>query len=712
MKNTYDYINKMYGGWLGKIIGVVYGANIEGWSYERIKKTFGTLSGYPYKFANFAADDDINGPIFFMRSLPDYKNSFGIAEESMGLTLLNYVPENHGFFWWGGYGISTENTAYLNLLNHILPPLSGSRTQNGSTVCNQIGGQIFSDCWGLLCPGDPCKASILAKKMSCVTHDEEGINGGMFIAACVAAAFTEENSRNILKAGYSVLPSDSAYAVLIRDIEDFYDRQPDDWEKCFHYVQEKYGYQHYSGVCHIIPNAAVVILSLLYGESDFDKSLNICNMCGWDTDCNSGNVGTIVGVLNGSGKIGEKWKDQIHDFICASSVIGSLNIQTVPQLVTDTAKTYYALYNKKPDKNLYPAIFDENSRDYFHFEYPGSTHNIRTSAADVIILNSDESSHTGKRSLKIISPKTSKGDNFRVYLKTYYTPEDFSDSRYDPDFSPIIYPGQTFEAYFRLKEDTGERIAVRPYFKDRLTGKLIFSVDVYITSNSEWNKISFRIPETDSTDVIIEEVGFEIVLQDFTGSDRDIPLTLYFDDMRFIHGCNYTVHFASQKIEKWNSIHQSISQMTYNRGLWSLEDGYLTGSFCAEPAECYTGDIYWKNIELTAIMKPLLGEFHNILFRVQGNMRFYAAGFSTEGLTLYKNSNGYKRLAGIPFKWNTNQEYIIKIIVQDTDIEIFCENTLLLQYSDINFPYLSGCIGFGNNCSSRTAYKLFSVKED
>ncbi len=62
-------------------------------------------------------------------------------------------------FWWGGYGISTEHTAYLNLKNGIEAPQSGSVEQNGLILAEQIGGQIFIDTWGLVNPCNPEKAA-------------------------------------------------------------------------------------------------------------------------------------------------------------------------------------------------------------------------------------------------------------------------------------------------------------------------------------------------------------------------------------------------------------------------------------------------------------------------------------------------------------------------------------------------------------------------
>ena len=37
-----DYIERCYAGWLGKLIGVRYGAPIEGWTYEQIADELGT----------------------------------------------------------------------------------------------------------------------------------------------------------------------------------------------------------------------------------------------------------------------------------------------------------------------------------------------------------------------------------------------------------------------------------------------------------------------------------------------------------------------------------------------------------------------------------------------------------------------------------------------------------------------------------------------
>jgi hypothetical protein len=88
---------------------------------------------------------------------------------------------------------------------------------------------------------------------------------------------------------------------------------------CFGFVKEYYGYDRYPGPCHIIPNSGVIIMSLLYG-GDFSKTINISNICGWDTDCKTGNAGTTLGVMAGLEGIDTKRREPKNDFPACSIV--------------------------------------------------------------------------------------------------------------------------------------------------------------------------------------------------------------------------------------------------------------------------------------------------------------------------------------------------------------------------------------------------------
>ena len=55
----------------------------------------------------------------------------------------------------------------------------------------------------------------------------------------------------------------------------------------------------------------MLILGLLYGEGDFEKSLCITVNCGEDTDCTGATVGSIFGIIQGMDAIPKKWIEPI-----------------------------------------------------------------------------------------------------------------------------------------------------------------------------------------------------------------------------------------------------------------------------------------------------------------------------------------------------------------------------------------------------------------
>ncbi len=700
-----DYVEKVYAGWLGKVIGVRHGANIEQWRYDQIERAFGEITTYPHTFKNFAADDDTNGPVHFLRALEDYTYTRDITAEQIGNTWLNYAPDGHGFYWWGGYGISSEHTAYMNLKNGIPAPRSGSIEQNGATIAEQIGGQIFIDVWGLIAPNQPELAAEYAKKAASVSHDRNGIYGGQFIAACIASAFGEKDMRKIIETGLSVIPDDCEYTRVVRAVIDYHDKNPENWRDCFKYVKENFGYDRYPGNCHIIPNSAVIILSLLYGEGDFSKSINICNMSGWDTDCNVANVGTIMGVKNGLEGIDSTWREPINDFLCCSGVIGTLNILDIPTITTYTANFGYKIADVEPDQS-WDSILKGNG-PAFHFQLPGSTHAFRTEAGEddgktlMKIVNTLE---TKNRSLKLTIDRATAGNPYHLYQQTYYRPDDFDDNRYDPEFSPKLYPGQTIVASVKAADDNTVESRARIYVKDGNRNKLYFG-EWHDLINGDWADLKFDIPSMDGA--CLEEAGVEFITKEtcYHGT------VFYLDHMDFIGLPDYSVDFKQERIEKWTSLHEAISQFTNLRGLWTLEDGELSGSFAGEPAECYTGDLKWKDYTLTASITPKLGEDHRILFRVQGGIRSYAVGLTANNqVTLFKNKNEYQTLSTAKFPWELEKDCTIKVTVVENKIEVSIDGQLLISYVDEDSPYLTGQIGFGNANGSHTHYKSFSVK--
>ena len=251
-----DYLQRVYAGWLGKIIGIRHGAPIEGWTYETIRDVLGEIEGYPADYLPaFAADDDSNGPLFFLRALELAEDPQRLQPQDVAQALLNFAPYEHGFFWWGGYGVSTEHTAYLNLRAGVPAPRSGSVEQNGAAVAEQIGGQIFIDTWGLVSPGNPEQAARLARAAASVMHGGNAVYGGVFVAVCISLAFVRAGVGAILAEALSYIPADCEYARAVRAVTDFHaaHARPRAGASCFAFVHDNFGYDRYPGACHIVP---------------------------------------------------------------------------------------------------------------------------------------------------------------------------------------------------------------------------------------------------------------------------------------------------------------------------------------------------------------------------------------------------------------------------------------------------------------------------
>lgn len=693
-----DYLEKVYAGFLAKAIGVRLGAPVEPliWSHDKIEQVYGNIDGYVKDYTNFAADDDTNGPLFFIRALHDYGENREITAEDVGNTWLNYAAEGHGMYWWGGYGVSTEHTAYLNLKNGVKAPKSGSIQQNGITLAEQIGGQIFIDSWGLVWPGNVKKAADYSEMAASVSHDKNGLYGARFVAACIAKAFVASDIIEIVEAGLSQIPKDSEFMRVNQAVLSYYNNNPDDFRGCFNMLETEFGYDRYKGICHIIPNAGVVMLGLLYGKGNISKSVEISIMCGWDTDCNAGNVGTIVGVAKGIDGLEDKYRKPINDMIVASSIAGSLNIVDIPTFTKDLAKIGYKLAGEKIPKSLEKST---KYRELFYdFEIPGSTHGFRieSNRGSNKIINSTEKYLTGERSLKVTLGDHRRNDKVKLYNKPFYRREDFDDERYRPEFSPTVYPGQKITTnYFA----TGYSGSVYMTFYVRLShSKKELESMTYKLNLESWNELSWVVPE--GLDEPIDEIGVKFENLEPTNFIGNV----FIDNILIDGKANYKIDFKNE-VEEWGV----ITQFTFNRGSWTLEDGKLH-VICTEDAEVYTGNYYTKDVKLKAIIEPLNGKSHNISFRVKGAMMGYHVGFNGENKVAFiKNNHKNIILEEKYFNWEYNKKYIFEVETVGAQHIFKIDGEEIFNLKDDTFDY--GMYGFKLNKMGRAMYDNLEIRE-
>lgn len=688
-----SYELKVYAGWIGKCCGVRFGAPIENWTYDQIASHLGEIDDYlpqtPGKI--FQPDDDTNVPVLMLHGVQDFGPQ--VSAEQLGETLLNYLGDQHGSLWWGGYGISTEHTAYLNLKAGIPAPLSGSLALNGATVAEQIGGQIFSDIWGFLNPNNPTQAAEYARRAASVTHDRNGIYGGMFIAALVSAAFSERDPRRLVQHALEVIPADSEYARLVRSLLDFHAAHPEDWRACYHYIATNFGYDRYPGIVHIIPNAGIVVMGLLYGAGDFGRSLGITNMGGWDTDCNVGNVGAIMGVAVGLEGIPSRWRDPLEDVLAAAGLPGAANLLDIPTIAAWTA-------------NLGRQIAGEPRlprRPRAHFDYPGATHGFRHwgEQRNILVLRQQKTPQGGV--LKAVVRLLKKKQDLRVYQETYWPRARLNSDYYAAGFSPTIYPGQTLRSRVWLPAEAPAALRAGLYVWDAAGGPArqgaLVQGEIVPLQPGQWHDLVWRIPPL--ADACLTQVGVNfrnLGAETWKGE-------FWLDDFDWDGAPEYSFDFQHARPE-----YGAIAQWTFLRGYWRLQDGAYHGSG-AEISETYTGDRAWSDLRLRVRLAPQWGMYHNLNLRVQGARRSYAAGLAPGGrLALYKKEGDqYRELSAVEFPWEQGQVYELELEARGYHLTLRAAGGPRLEWTDEQAPYLHGQIGLSNFPGCHTRYEAMWV---
>lgn len=696
--NLETLIDKTYAGFLAMNVGIRLGAPVEPgvWTSDQIKRAYGTISDYVKDFKNFAADDDANGPVYFLRSLNDGNYKKPLNAKDVAQAWLNYSREEIGMFWWGGYGVSTEHTAYLNLKNGINPPESGSIETNGKTRAEQIGGQIFIDTWGFVWPGNPKKAAEYATTAASVSHDGNGLYGAAFIAACIAQAYVCNDINEIIKTGLSYIPESSLYTKVVKSVIDFYEHNQDDWRSCLKYLQDNWGYDKYGGFCHIIPNAGVCIMSMLY-SNDVNEAVEIASMAGWDTDCNAGNVGSILGVRDGLCKIKKCYRKPINDFIVLSGISGYLNILDIPTYTKELVSWAYKLNNEEVPEICKTVEGEIN----FDFELPGSTHSFRVSNTNQTQLShSTEFAHSGKGSLRVIYDRMKRGEKSRIYYKNFYRRDDFDDERYSPSFSPTAYSGQTVSLYVYSDKLAGaSEFIVIPYVRNSTTKELVY-LEGLTLSDDLWTNIKFNIPDLDGA--VCDEIGISLVSNSrIRAYDYGY---LYLDDFKISGKATYSIDMRKQTSE-----FRTITPFSINHGAWDIEDDNLN-VMCLSHAEAVTGNYFTKDVELNCKLKMDYGNCGLLGLRIQGAQRGYYGGFYKNSIVIGKTIDGKFEIIGKKdFTIIKSKEYKVLFKMINNQISLYIDDDLELNISDDSYKY--GMVGLSMQDGGRTSFNTLFVKE-
>ncbi len=291
---------------MGKNIGGTLGAPFE-WRRQVNNVSFYSqdLGGDPLP------NDDLDIQLLWLVALEE--KGLEIDARTLADYWVLYVTPH-----WAEYG-----NAKINMRSGLMPPLSGTLHNDWKDSC---GAFIRSEIWACIAPGLPRIAAWYAYQDAILDHgDGEGMYAEVFVAAMESAAFVLQDIYPLIDIALSYIPENCGVAGAVRDAIASYkagkswhaardsvlagfrgntffgmrsQTSDEDWQKGF--GDGKMGWD-------VPSNIGMLVIGLLYGEGDFDRSVCTAVNCGEDTDCTGATLGSIFGILHGIDAIPEKW---------------------------------------------------------------------------------------------------------------------------------------------------------------------------------------------------------------------------------------------------------------------------------------------------------------------------------------------------------------------------------------------------------------------
>ncbi|MBP8849415.1 MAG: ADP-ribosylglycohydrolase family protein [Breznakibacter sp.] len=290
------YQDKVYASWIGQIIGNTYGLSYEfkyidnpgpdmfpygyGWNLVELKKNNGAFS-----------DDDTDIEYMYLNQME--KHGIEPSYYQLAEAWKNSVKTR----------VWCANRAAITLMhaNHF-PPVTGMAKYNVQWC--QIDPQLVNEIWAITAPGMQNYAVEKSEFAARITSDSIGLEPTLHYAAMFSAAFFESDVNKLVDIGNSALKPSSHFAQIVNHVKELYKEYPNDWQKTRQIVKEKYydkgKKNEYSWVVvDANLNGALGVMALLYGQGNFQKTLELCCALGMDCDNQAATMCGLLGVANG-----------------------------------------------------------------------------------------------------------------------------------------------------------------------------------------------------------------------------------------------------------------------------------------------------------------------------------------------------------------------------------------------------------------------------
>ena len=299
-------MDKIRGGWFAQTIGCTYGGPTEFKFKGGMLQDAQPLEWYDnYIYDTFIEDPGLYDDVYMDLTFLEVMSEMGIDAP---------VSEFADRFANAPYKLWHANqAARYNILNGRGAPESGHWKYNPHA--DDIDFQIEADFIGMLTPGRPNDAAEIADRIGHIMNYGDGWYGGVYVSALYALAYVCDDIPTIVGEALKVIPTGTKFRNAIECVIANHKKYPNDWKRCWFEVDKLHSFDIGcpEGVWNgfnidAVINAAYVVIGLLYGEGDFEKTMEISTRCGQDSDCNPASAAGILGVINGYNAIPEKYR--------------------------------------------------------------------------------------------------------------------------------------------------------------------------------------------------------------------------------------------------------------------------------------------------------------------------------------------------------------------------------------------------------------------
>ncbi|MBC7773082.1 MAG: ADP-ribosylglycohydrolase family protein [Pyrinomonadaceae bacterium] len=320
--NRIDYENRLHGMWLGEVIGNWTGLAIEGAFSQPPFLTdadWGQVlaPGRPpltYVFQNpWRSDDDTDIEYVYVNLLARQQNPWLTSED----IVQGWMAHINHHIW------NSNRNARTLMGRGVYPPATSLGACNLLRML--ISAQLTVEMFGAMNPGMPERALEMADAAIHTTAGEFAVHACQFYVVLYSlASVTPEGLTDAQKVEWLVrqarryIPDTSKTAGAADFVLAHFLANPDidNWESTRDAIYDRYqlhaaenGFAFY-GFSDSTVNFAAGIMSLLYGQGDYRRTMQIGTLAGWDCDNQPATMGGLLGLMQGYDRIFSQFPGQ------------------------------------------------------------------------------------------------------------------------------------------------------------------------------------------------------------------------------------------------------------------------------------------------------------------------------------------------------------------------------------------------------------------